>query len=112
MQHTKTPQGDILRSSMNAEERINPELNSELLHREQIPNTPFWVLGNEEKGYFLAIGKNKCTINYKTIEEAKQQIKIQPMNLACAIAAVVCEDLIQSHKFAAQTELNEILNAK
>lgn len=108
MQQPKTPQGDRLRSSMNAEERISPELNSELMHREQIPNTPFWILGNQEKGYFLAIGKNKCTVNYPTIEEAKEQINIQPMNLTCAIAAVVCEDLIKSHQIAETIDENTV----
>lgn len=31
--------------------------NSPLITREKIPNTPFWIVGNPEKGYKITWGK-------------------------------------------------------
>lgn len=70
---TNLTQKDILHTQTNAED--NPNLkSSELIHREDIPNTPFKISGNEDKGYFITLGKYKLTNNYITIEQAKDAI--------------------------------------
>lgn len=43
--------------------------NKELVSRKKIPNTPFEIIGNEERGYFLAFGKYKLTPDIKTEED-------------------------------------------
>lgn len=35
--------------------------NSPLIEREQIPNSPFWIIGDKENGYNLIMGKWKLT---------------------------------------------------
>lgn len=64
---------ELLKSQMNAGENQNKENSSEdtqLIERENIKNTPFIVVGNEEKGYILTLGKFKLTENMPTKEEA------------------------------------------
>ena len=48
-----------LQYTMSAEESYLPNkvLNSEILERELINGTPFWIIGNNVDGYFLAFGK-------------------------------------------------------
>ncbi|AXH77139.1 MAG: hypothetical protein [Microviridae sp.] len=55
-------QQDILKSQRNAEEadRENSE-TGKLMEREEIIGTPFLIVGNEEKGYFLALGPYRLT---------------------------------------------------
>lgn len=45
----------------NAADSQNNLQSSELLEREQIERTPFWIIGNKEEGYFLTMGKYRLT---------------------------------------------------
>ena len=56
---------------MNAEESYlpNKDLNSEILEREAISGTPFWIIGNHIDGYFLAFGKYRLGDVKNTKEE-------------------------------------------
>jgi len=45
--------------------------NYPLITRDQIPNTPFWIVGNEEQGYRIVWGKYTFTQEpHKSIDEA------------------------------------------
>ena len=57
--HT-TEQGDLLRSQMSAGSQAK-ENSSELVTKERIKNTPLDLVGNEEQGYFVALGKYKVS---------------------------------------------------
>lgn len=49
--------------------------NTELIHREKVERTPFYIVGNEEQGYFLTMGKYRLTEAARTIEEVKEQLE-------------------------------------
>lgn len=53
---------------MNVENPINSN-SSKLIEREEIEGTPFWIIGEEEKGYFLSFGKWKLTEDLATKED-------------------------------------------
>lgn len=65
----------------NVEEETNSNLSSELIHREPIEHTPFWIVGNEELGYKLVMSKYQLTETYDTIEEVKQLLVTQKWNI-------------------------------
>jgi protein-disulfide isomerase-like protein with CxxC motif len=52
-------QTELLTTQLNAEET---KADSKTLYkREQIENSPFWIIGNKEKGYNITMGKYKIT---------------------------------------------------
>lgn len=55
-----TKQRELLASQLNANEPNNFP-SGQIVEREQIENTPFWIVGNKERGYFLAFGKFQMT---------------------------------------------------
>ena len=65
---------DSLRSQMSADSQPK-EPSSELVTKEQITDTPFELVGNEERGYFIAIGKYKVSQNYSDKETAIDDAK-------------------------------------
>lgn len=54
-------QSELLSTLTNADESQDKPKSSELLQREEVTGTPFTIVGNEEKGYFLAMGKWKLS---------------------------------------------------
>lgn len=50
---------ELLRLQTGAEESNTP--SKPLYEREQIENSPFWIIGNEEEGYNITMGKYKIT---------------------------------------------------
>lgn len=59
-------QSALLQSQMSANDQPTENKNSNLNNRIPIENTPFYLNGNEENGYFITIK------NYKVTEEKKQ----------------------------------------
>lgn len=68
MNTIKTPQADILQSQTNAEDQHNNN-SSELIEKTDVENSPFIIIGNEELGYFLAMGKYRMTQPMKTKQD-------------------------------------------
>lgn len=63
--------------------------NYPLLTRDQIPNTPFWIVGNEEKGYKLTWGKYTFTTEpHKTINEAVNWYETHPWEITMHLIAI------------------------
>jgi hypothetical protein len=52
-------QNELLATQMNVAE--TPTNSKPLFHKEQIENSPFWIIGNEEKGFNITMGKYKIT---------------------------------------------------
>lgn len=65
----------------NTEENNNSNYSHELIHREQIEHTPFWIVGNEENGYKLTMSKYQLTETYDTIDEVKQLLVTHKWNI-------------------------------
>lgn len=57
MQNSVTNQKQEEQSNGHTSTEIDNKENSPLIEREKIPNTPFWIVGNEERGYKLTWGK-------------------------------------------------------
>lgn len=58
-----TELGDSLRSQMSVDSQPKED-SSKLMERERIDHTPFDLVGNEEMGYFVVLGKYKVSQNY------------------------------------------------
>lgn len=48
--------------------------NTELVHREKIEGTPFYIIGNEDEGYFVAMGKYRLTEPEETVTAAMDKL--------------------------------------
>lgn len=81
----KQPQNDLLNTLTNAggNQHKPPsgnttdndqDDNDQLIEREQIPNTPFWIIGNKTDGYYLVMGKYRLTEVKNTKEEVKTHL--------------------------------------
>lgn len=94
-----TNKRDELRSSMNAENqpttnKLSSDELTELVHREHVEGTPFQIVGTEEKGYFVTLGKYRATENMPTIEDAKKEINIQNWEFFCTIISIISKDVL------------------
>lgn len=68
-----TPTNDLLKSQMNVEESQNKEESSEL--KVMIPiGGGLHMVGNNEKGYCVVMGKSRVTEWFKTIDELQTYI--------------------------------------
>lgn len=47
----------------------------QLIEREQISGSPFWIIGDQEKGYFLTFGKWQLTEPYQTKLDVLNSLK-------------------------------------
>lgn len=88
---TKKTQEDILNTQNYAENDLSKESSSELIHKEPIENTPLWVIGNKETGYFLSIHNYRITEIYNTIDEAKDRLKIESWNIIARLTGIIIE---------------------
>lgn len=67
---------DLLNTQSGAEKNRNKEeLNTPLIVRNRIDGTPFHIVGNEEVGYFLTMGRYRLTDHYDTITEAETALE-------------------------------------
>lgn len=77
-------QQERLKLQLNADGiRVNSseEPPTQLVEREQLEGTPFWIIGNNEEGYFLAFGKFKMTERYKTKDEVIEYLNSNEYNI-------------------------------
>lgn len=90
-----TKQLDTLNMQTYAEENQNKQNSSKLIHREPITNTPFWIIGNEQTGYFITIKDFRITEIYKTIQEAKECLVKEQWNIITRLIPIVYEIMIK-----------------
>jgi hypothetical protein len=85
-----------------------PNKNStETIHRHRIENTPFDVIGNEERGYFLAFGKYRITQPKPTIEETEKQLQENMWPIICDVMTIIAtlESTKPEHKTQLELDL-------
>lgn len=81
---------------MNVEEP-HKQNSGQLIERYQIPGSPYWVIGDEEKGYYLRFGKYKFTENMQSIQEVEEHYEENKANVILqTILAVTTE--VQTNK--------------
>lgn len=78
--------------------QIDYDKNTELVHKESIEQTPFWIIGNEEKGYFLAMGNHKLCDTQKTIEQVKDYYDNHQWELVMQMAFIVFSDMLNQYQ--------------
>lgn len=94
MSESLLKQAELLNTQSNAEENPNKSNFSELIHRENIVNTPFQVVGNEENGWIITIGRFKLTNNKPTKEEALQELELNPWDITVRLITTLHEAIM------------------
>lgn len=98
---TKTAQEQQSHTPKSAEN--NPKENSsEIIEREQIENTPFWILKTEE-GYFLVMGKYRLSETYPTQIHVLTYLQDNHWQIILTLCTIV-------YKTLQSGELNDTLN--
>lgn len=69
MQKSQTSQKPQGLSNTQESAEANGKENYPLITREKIPNTPFWIIGYEEKGYHITWGRYRFNENPINTEE-------------------------------------------
>lgn len=70
---------------------------------EPIENTPFFMVGSEKKGYFIALGNHRMTEPKPTKEEAREELEIKKWNIIANLFIVMDE---------AKKQYDNLLNTK
>lgn len=81
--------GELLKLQTSVEE-TNID-NKNLVSVETIDGTPLAVVGNDEEGYFIAMGQYKMTEIQKTKEEALENLKYNEWNIILRMMSAVIE---------------------
>lgn len=69
-------QEDILKQQLAGYQNSNSDSRStEIRMKKKIANTPFEIVGNEERGYFLAFGIFRISESKQTPEEVEEILK-------------------------------------
>lgn len=70
---SETPANDLLKSQTNVEKNLNKEDSSKQL-KVSIPiGGGLHIVGNDERGYCIVMGKARITEWYKTIDELEKE---------------------------------------
>lgn len=73
-----------------------------LIHNEPVEDTPFRVVGNEERGYFLTWGKYRISEPQPTLQKAKDDVsKWQNWNMVLTCCMAVAMQVIEERLITA-----------
>lgn len=89
-----TTNRDTLVSSMNVTEASNKsyfEEGKEEIEREEIKGSPYWIIGNDDEGYFLGFGKWRLTELMKTKEDVLEHLRTNKYNVILQTVMAVIE---------------------
>lgn len=73
------------------------DLDDQLIHRIQVPNTDFEVVGNDELGYILTLGKFKLTEPLQTADDVYQYLEQKPWKVQLALTYAVVKAIQQEN---------------
>lgn len=62
-------------------QEIPEQPNEELIEQHELENTPFKAIGNKERGYFLALGANRLSKEFKNPDELKEALETNRWNI-------------------------------
>lgn len=89
---TNKKHSEQLATQLNAEDNHNSNSNSELVDREQLDGTPFWIIGNEDDGYKLIMGKYQLTGTYRSKDEIIEQLENDMWKMILNMILIVMTD--------------------
>lgn len=91
---TKNKQEEILHTQVNADENQNNiPSGKQLLEREKITDTPFELIGNEEIGYFISLGKYRISEIMTNKKIAIESLEKEQWNYIVRIIVTLIEDI-------------------
>jgi len=79
----------------NADLPVSNNSNSQLLDRKPLKNTPFELVGNQETGYFIALGRFRITEPAPTKEEAKLKLSEERWNIITQMITTLTDAMIK-----------------
>lgn len=90
---TKLEQSELLNTQTSADENQNKEKssNTQLLEREKVDKTPFYVTGNNDEGFIITLGKWRITEPKATKAEAILEIDNEFWNTMGKMIGITCE---------------------
>ena len=100
----KSEQSELLSTQSNVEENQNREVSSELLERETVKGTPFWIVGNQDEGYFLAFSKYKLTHKKESKKAVLDELNFEMWNIVSKLVILLMEIKAESDNKEAKAE--------
>lgn len=91
---TKKPFAEQLHSLNSTEEKNIPSSNSPEYDKtiyQQIPGTPFMLVGNKDNGYMAVYGNYKLTDRMKSMKELIEYVDNQPWQLIMNVIGMMIE---------------------
>lgn len=85
-------------NTQNNAEVDNNSSSSQLIEREQVEHSPFWIVGTPEAGYFLTMGKYKISPTFKSKLELIVYKEECEWEIVITIAGIIASDLIMQNE--------------
>lgn len=96
MNSTSIKQSELLNAQLGSDGTHKESSNSELITRERITGTPFWVIGQENKEWFIVMKNYKITEGKATREEALKELENNKWNIIAAVCEIVTIEIANS----------------
>lgn len=88
-----TKHAELLNLQQSVDENPNRENSSELIHREAVQGSPFYIIGNKEMGYFLTFGKYRLTEPQETIVKVREILYNDMWNIVTNLCLCIIGDV-------------------
>lgn len=90
-QHQERPQQDKLYMSANVDPQNKPKSSSQLMINEKIGNSPIFVNGNEEQGYWASLGYYRLTEATPNKQDIIDAVTERDWNIIIGIVAAMLD---------------------
>lgn len=80
--------------------------SEELVNKYQVPGTAFQIIGNKEKGYFIALGQYRVSDPQKTVQDCQTMIDNKDWDLIVNLMGLTTRLEIDKMKSEAKAEKN------
>ncbi len=84
--------------------------NENLIEREPVQNTPFWIIGNKEEGYFLTMGKWRLTDKLTTMDEVEAYLDEHSYEIVMKM--IICLQSANEEEEAKVIDINSQIKTK
>lgn len=69
-----------------------------LVDRQQIGGTPYWIVGSDEKGYFVTFGKWQMTEPEESLQKAMDYYAENEINIILTTCVILIQDKMTEKK--------------
>lgn len=88
--YTNKTVGQYSNTEQNANES-SKKTSSEKQVNEQIKDSPIWIRGNDESGYFATLGDYRITDENKDYDQVMEEVMMPDMPMICRIITVMID---------------------